>query len=66
MGEDGLTGLIRQLARATSAALALLGMSAAFAQDPNHLVQTVCTACHNEYTRSLVSTCRPSMPIRRS
>jgi hypothetical protein len=31
-------------------ALALLGASAALAQDPNHLVQTVCTACHNEYT----------------
>ena len=50
MGRDRLRSDVRQLARAMAGALALLGASAALAQDPNHLVQTVCTACHNEYT----------------
>lgn len=30
--------------------LALAAASAAFGQDPNHLVQTICVACHNEHT----------------
>ncbi len=30
--------------------LALAAAPAALGQDPNHLVQTICVACHNEYT----------------
>ena len=31
-------------------AASMLAAAVAFAQDPNHLVQTVCIACHNEHT----------------
>jgi hypothetical protein len=50
MGADGLQSVLGPFARALTAILAWLGAAAAFAQDPNHLVQTVCTACHNEHT----------------
>lgn len=41
---------IAKWSRIPVATVALCFGTSAFAQDPNHLVQTVCIACHNEYT----------------
>lgn len=45
------SGLLRRLSRRPSQCLLAMGVAApAFSEDPNHLVQTICIACHNEHT----------------
>ena len=47
------SGRNRCAGRLLQVLIALVAMTAGkevLAQDPNHLIQTICIACHNEYT----------------